>query len=147
MNDMIAGRYLEVQAIARRAFNFGRKLLREARGRFGPTQWKRWKRRVLVPSRNVLFAGKPISIEIGEVFFRLAQKGLDTALAAWARVAETACGPVGLCWRRSSTDLEDGVIRKRLGTAARTATIERHRMNRIVQRYAELYAALRGGQA
>ncbi len=43
--------------------------------------------------------------------------------------------------------LEDRALRKRLGASARSAVIEGYGMDRIVSRYAELYATLAGGSA
>jgi len=41
--------------------------------------------------------------------------------------------------------LEDPGLRNRLGKGARAAAVERYAMDRVVQRYADLYAALAGG--
>jgi L-malate glycosyltransferase len=41
--------------------------------------------------------------------------------------------------------LEDVNLRSRLGSAARAAAVERYGMDRVVQRYEDLYASLIGG--
>jgi glycosyltransferase involved in cell wall biosynthesis len=41
--------------------------------------------------------------------------------------------------------LEDAALEKRLGMAARATVMERYRMDRVVQQYADLYSAVMGG--
>ena len=43
--------------------------------------------------------------------------------------------------------LDDVSLRRRLGAAARELVMERHRMDHVIQRYADLYASLVGGLA
>jgi glycosyltransferase involved in cell wall biosynthesis len=42
--------------------------------------------------------------------------------------------------------LDDASLRSRLGTAARAVVLDQYGMDRVIQRYADLYAGLVGGR-